>query len=459
MTNNKDTLCTYAFNSPNIDFSNNRLRMCCHAPGDDVTEADIKFYGIKLFSQFPPLVQTKKDLLSGVRSPACNYCWKIEDSGGKSPREPRHAFSTYMAKTNWFNTHDNSVINEKLDNLSNDEIEMLARFLDEPRLLEIALSNTCDLKCMYCSHMYSTQWEAELTKYKEFPIINKTHKDSLSEKYQSVFWEYFLRDGFRKVEYISFIGGEPLIINKFYIDLETILGLYESHDNQSELPPQISINIITNFNCQEKYFNKLMELIPRICRNKRLLLRIGISIESIDTRAEFIRTGTDWIRLDRNINKLFSSVQSYNDRIELGFHTALNSLCISDLPNFIKYVVNLREMYNIHISLFHNQVVFPEWLNPSILPPSYSEYVDAAIAVLKTHITDEINIPGYNKWGHYIAFLEGLSLAIKTSIKAPEVLQRFVSELDKLTSRRGLDFNGTFPEMVPFYNDIKEQYV
>lgn len=455
MTDNKGTLCAYAFNSPNIDFSNNRLRMCCHAPGDDVTEDEIKFYGTKLFSQFPPLVKTKKDLLLGIKSPACNYCWKIEESGGKSPREPRHVFSTYLANTNWFGTRDNGVINERLDNLTDEEADMLSKFLDEPRLLEIALSNTCDLKCMYCSHMYSTQWEVELIKYKEFPIIDSSRKDTLSEKYQAVFWEYFLRDGFKKVNYISFIGGEPLIINKFYTDLETILNIYETHTNQAELPPKISINVITNFNCQEKYFNKLLELIPRICKNERLTLRIGISIESVADRAEFIRTGTNWNRLDSNIHRLLEAVQIYNDKIEIGLHTALNSLCVSDLPNFFRYVVDLRKTYNRHISLFHNQVVFPEWLNPSILPPSYARYIDESIAILKSHMHNEDNISSHDKWSYYIAFLEGLKLSIETSVKSPAIAHKFISELDKLTFRRHLDFNATFPEMIDFYNQIK----
>ena len=221
---NKKTLCIWAFDSPNVNFTLNQFRMCCHTGGHNITEQVIETHGTQLFTQLEPIIKMKKDLLMGIQTPACGYCWKIESAGGKSSRLSRDHFAYYIAETNWFGTKDLAEVNKRLDNITEEEAYNIAKFYDEPRLLEISLSNLCDLKCVYCNHNFSSQWAAESVKHNELnPGYISWLKSNKDSNYQKVFWEYFLRDGFKKINYISFIGGEPLIINEFYEYLDLIL--------------------------------------------------------------------------------------------------------------------------------------------------------------------------------------------------------------------------------------------
>ena len=454
---NKDTLCVHTFASPNVNFSRNEHRMCCHTKGYPITSAVINRQGPELFFQLAPLVQAKKDALMGIRPSACSYCWKIEDAGGVSPRSTHKEFVAYIAKTNWFKTQDHSEIRHKLDTLTEQGADHLARFLDHPTVLEIALTNTCDLKCMYCSPHFSTQWATELIKYGE---IRASDISTPSSDFQSVFWKYFLDSGFKHTEYISFIGGEPLIINEFYTNLEIILANYDSHVNQDELPSQININVITNLNCQEKYFNKLLDLIPKILRNPRLRFRIGVSFESVTAKSEFIRTGTDWCRFDRNLNRLYEHVSmlpdSQKSRVELGCHVTINSLAVSGLPEFFTYIVGIRNKYGIHVRLYRNQVVWPGWMSPGVLSSDFAHYIDKSIQILETNLDNCIDVNSSGSWYAYCEFLKGIKVLILSDHSDMDAICKFSSEIDKMCTRRNLNFHKTFPEMVHFYNSIKQ---
>ena len=456
MADNKNTLCISAFNSPQINFARNEHRMCCRTKGIPITPEMLDTHGTKVFYQLDDLVKTKKDLLTGIRSPKCSYCWKVEDSGGVSPRSPYDQFVEFMAHTGWFGTKDYNIISDRLSNLSDDEANMLAKHLDFPHIIEIALTNTCDLKCVYCSSHFSTQWETEMIKYKEMRPRDIT---TPSPHLRDMFWKYFLESGFKATKFISFIGGEPLIINEFYDDINLILDKFSNYENQDELQPVVIINVITNLNSPPKYFKKLLDIIPVVLANKRLRLHIGISFESTGAKTEFIRSGTDWVRFSDNIHKLFGHVTllplDEKCRIELGIHATLNALSISSLPEFSRFVVSLQADYGIHIHLYNNQVINPARYNPAILTEDYAEYVDEAINIISSNSTSTPDMIDWIKWESYCTFLQGIKNSILLPDKDQDARKSFVKEIDKLCSRRNLDFHKTFPEMVDFYNMIK----
>jgi hypothetical protein len=457
---NANTLCRFAWDYPNVNLSRNELRSCCRAGPNIVSDADVDELGTRLFSELKPLVKMKRELLQGIKTSACKTCWSIEANGSKSPRKGKDDFIEFMVKTNWFNTTDHKIISDKLSNLTDDETDALSKFLDKPRMLEIALSNVCDLKCMYCNHHYSSQWTAESLKYKDIPIERFASEFPVpSTKYKDIFWEYFLRDGYKTIEYINFIGGEPLIIDEFYEHLETVINKYETYKPLSAPLQKVCIGVVTNMNCQEKYFQKFLDVIPRILENPHLRVEIGVSLESIKERTEFIRTGTKWDRLNSNVERLIAKISSLTDdqrsRISFGFQIALNSLCISDLPAFCEYIVNLRRSTPCHIRLHHNQIAYPQWLSPSILTPDYGVYIDRAIRVLLDSGIDESHIFQGERWSSYCRYLLPVKQGIINENKNTVIQKSFITNVDKLSARRNLNFAETFPEMMDFYNSIK----
>jgi hypothetical protein len=279
-----------------------------------------------------------------------------------------------------------------------------------------------------------------------------------SSNFQSVFWEYFLNSGFKHTKFISFIGGEPLIINEFYENLERILQKYESHDNQDELLPCITINVITNLNCQPKYFEKLLKLIPRVLENPRLRFHIGVSFESVATKFEFIRTGATWKRFSNNMDELYKHIsllpKDQQKRLELGCHATMNSLAISGLLDFFVFIVNLRNKHGVHVRMYNNQAVYPSWLSPSILPADFAKYIDETISFVKLNTIEYTDIKYEMTWHSYCEFLDSIKQLILSNNKDKDAILRFPHEIDKICVRRDLNFKEAFPEMVNFYNSI-----
>jgi MoaA/NifB/PqqE/SkfB family radical SAM enzyme len=63
-----------------------------------------------------------------------------------------------------------------------------------PTMIEIAFNNTCDLKCIYCSSAFSSQWETE---DKKFNIITKQQHTPVG--FENAFWEWLTEDGVDKL--------------------------------------------------------------------------------------------------------------------------------------------------------------------------------------------------------------------------------------------------------------------
>jgi organic radical activating enzyme len=459
MSNNiKDTICVFAWDYPVLNLSRNELRYCCRARPQTLSNDDFKL-GTALFNNFIPIKQVRKDLLTGVKNADCDSCWSIEASGGKGPRSRFDIFVNFVIKNQVWPELSKEQVIEKLHSLTNEEIETLVN-LESVRMIEISLGNTCDLKCMYCNHHYSSQWATESLKYGEIHIQDVERelpriKDTI---YEDLWWAWFDKSAGSNASTINFIGGEPLIIDKFYSYSDRIIDFYENNLTNNSWR---DISIVTNFNTPVKLYNKFLTTVKKITASKQLKLDFNVSCEAIDGRAEFIRTGTDWALMVNNIDKFLAFINE-NDpsqsRIIFNFQIALNALCISDLPNFFKFVIKLQKDTGRRIHLRPNQIAYPEWLNPYILPPSYAKYIDESIAIIEEEtkiINDHSKYSPFGRWEAYVSFLKTIKQGIENPNKNNNAKKEFVINIDKLASRRNLNFNKTFPEMIEFYNECK----
>jgi hypothetical protein len=155
------------------------------------------------------------------------------------------------------------------------------------------------------------------------------------------------------------------------------------------------------------------------------------------------------------INKLKKENVHYaENKIVVNFMSALNALCISDLPNFFNWVVNLQNIYNIPINIRGSQVVYPRWLSPSILPKSFLEYIEKSIIILENGKLEN-NKYLFGCWTNYINHLKEVAKGIESTDKDIKSRKSFINNIDILTSRRNLDFAKVFPEMIEFYEMCK----
>jgi len=442
-----DTICDLKWNYPIFNLDRGEFRSCCRTPSRKVDQGELDSIGIDAFLNSKHQLQSRLDLIQGKKHADCQSCWKLENSGMTSPRHSTVQFAELLHKKK--NTPGEFIYNEdalRIDLNSITDINDPVLTSYHPYMLEISLGNTCDMKCMYCSHHYSTQWGSEKIKWgeitqeqldREFPKA----PDGFNEKY----WEWF--DTVKlHLGRLGIIGGEPLIMPEFYQFADRLIESIESVKDQRK--QKMSFWIVTNMNTPPNYLEKFFKYLPKL--TEVFNVEILVSMESVGERAEYIRNGVNWNRFVNNLDKLLSRKDL---NFTFGFILSLNVLNISSLKEFVQFAENLYLKYDKPIALKHNIISFPDWQSPFILTPDFADYVEDCIEYMKTR-TDVMPIVQdyFGRWDQYIIFLETLSASIKNGVgdKSAE-RKKFASWFDTYDHRRNLKLLETFPEYVGFY--------
>ena len=175
-----------------------------------------------------------------------------------------------VAERNWYtDIAENKVI--PITDITNDHLQNL----------DIRWSNTCNLSCVYCDSMFSSQW-AQLRRE---PEQRTDFGDNLSNIIQHI------TDNRTTIKNIALLGGEPLL-QKENIQLLDIV------------PEDVHINIITNLSvplANNKIFKRLLEM-------KNVMW--DISFETVDQRFEYVRRGSKWSTMILNLRMLQDAVQN-----------------------------------------------------------------------------------------------------------------------------------------------------
>jgi hypothetical protein len=449
----QDTVCEFKWNYPIFQMDRGEFRSCCRTPSRPVTEKQLQQKGIDAFLNSDHLKQSRLDSIKGIRHSDCKACWSLEDKGMDSPRRPE-GFWNFMRREGMIPRdqlsipYDPANIKEHLEKVTTTDHKFIEA--KKPYMLELSLGNTCDLKCMYCNHHYSTQWATEMIKTgditqeqydREFP--------KAAPSFESKFWEWFDRVGRFHIHRVNIIGGEPLIIPKFY---EYVDIMKDKLKPLEKIPKRVKpiLCIVTNLNTPPNYFNRFMDRLPAIA--EVFDVEILVSMESLGERAEYIRNGLDWDRFTSNIDSLFSRKDvAFN----AGFLMTVSVLSIATTKDFIQYATELSRKHNRPIHLKQNIVNYPKWHSPMMLPPSFASYLDDAIEYMEQNVSSMPDtVDFFGRYDQYIIFLKSLSDAIKNNTgnynKDKTDFHRWFTTYDEI---RKLNFKKTFPEYINFWDD------
>jgi hypothetical protein len=139
------------------------------------------------------------------------------------------------------------------------------------------------------------------------------------------------------------------------------------------------------------------------------------------------------------------------EKFSFNIMSALNALAIPDLPNFYRFIVGIQNKYDIPVNVRGSQVVYPTWIQPSILTESFAENLDEAIEILSNNKLPEKKYR-FGPWLYYISHLQEVKKAILDPEKNLQNRREFVYYIRLLEERRGINFRKTFPELVDFFN-------
>jgi hypothetical protein len=404
-------------------------------------------YGTDIFLNTDYQKKRRMEMLQGVQHSDCKSCWSLEQAGAKSLRGNNpYGFIDYANKHQMFQEFTPPTLIEIANQVTIDSKILES---NNPFMLEVSLGNTCDMKCMYCNHVYSSQWAAESLKNNSINIeIYKQVQSNPNERFINLFWEWVNTKAKHSLDRIGIIGGEPLITPEFYDFLDKLLEVYADKE-----VPKTRIWVVTNLNATNNYYNKFLEYIPKL--SEKFILEVHISMEALNDQAEYIRNGLEWNRFESNVNKLFASKAD----IELAFLPSVTALAIPRFPKFLKWVYDLSKTHNKAVMLKQNIVTHPDVQSPFILPFEFADYLDPAIDWMQSISVDMPDVSDkFGTWPGYTDFLIKLRDGIRFNKNDNTMLkQRFATWFDDFDSKRNLNFVNTFPELAKFYDECKTQ--
>lgn len=444
----EDVICKWRWSYPVIHISRGEVRTCDKPVNLVLTEADFEKYGTDAFINHPYFIERRREKLLGLRHSDCFTCIKLESRGIQSTRMGKEPFEKYM----------NEVVGIR-GNLRDFSGHITPKLLraDYPDILELSLSNLCNLKCIYCSPTFSTLWEKEDI---EFGRMSSKDTEELRfrappsmEKY---FWLWVdqIKESLRR---IIFIGGEPTINPSFLTYIEKLSEVLGS-SRHCRGGGRVHLNIISNFNTPPVQFDKVLDRLEKMTTN--FDIHLEASGEAFAERSEYIRSGLVWDRYTRNIQEV---LKRKNPKIRFGVQMAINALCLSSLPDLLKMVVLLQDEHGIAIDYKENFVVAPEYLAPYVLTPDFAAHVDRAIQIVQTKLADPAANPhqfehesSASRWKKYLSFLDSLKRGILDAKPEPRLRKEFRAFVDEMDRRRKTNFVQVFPEYEDFYKSCPQ---
>lgn len=241
--------------------------------------------------------QLRLNMLEGKKSDICNFCYSHEKA---SP----HSFRTYSMDN--FADRFDEVMDMTHKDGTVDEFKM--------RYFDIRFSNICNFKCRTCGTEFSSQWALEdrKTYNPDGPIIIHVD-DGKGDVLQEII------DQVDHIDLAYFAGGEPLITEEHYVILEEMI-----RKGRTDTVLRYNTNASTISYKQYDIFD-LWKHFDRI--------ELSCSIDHYGERAELMRHGTDWGRVENNL-KRFRSL----DYVEFQLNTVFSIMNYSTIVEFYEYM-------------------------------------------------------------------------------------------------------------------------
>jgi len=274
--------------------------------------------------------QIKSDLLSGVKSSACQKCWNLEEYGSKSDRQVKNSALDFY----W---------DRDLESIKQDATNGK---LNDILILKLFTSNTCNATCISCSPNCSSSW-AQLAKRIDLDIPPNSNKfvdiDKIKEKVN-----------FKELKILSLIGGEPLYEKKNFELLKYLVELGNT---------EVFLSIVTNGS------------VELTSRQKQVLskfknLNFSVSIDGIESVFEYMRYPLDWTDLTNNL----TFFRELTDNISSNY--TLSNLNILYHNKTIKWFNENNIVYSV------SPVYNPSWLQPRALSESIKKLLKSQLSAV-----------------------------------------------------------------------------
>lgn len=381
--NQSDTFCVLPFVAMHVS-AQGGLRPCCMYDYQAITYK---------FGDFPAwrdqgLAELKRNLLAGVKDPRCGVCWQHEEAGAPSHRQ-RH----------------NKIFHRDLVEILQDSTG--SRDL---RMVHLDFDNLCNLKCIMCSPLFSSSIQTEIWANQEAwqlfqPVFVKEtqpwHEHPLFER---------LMQQMDSVEEIFITGGEPLMNPGTLRMLDTV---------------DLSRKTLTVTTNGTHVNDRVMDLLSRAGQ-----LHVMISLEGVGAHNDYVRYGSDWNEIQKNITRLQTLTNWKYDGI--GINHTLQVTSAWALPDLVQWCLERR------LGMTINPLVNPRQLNCTGMQDAWRHHLIDRLVVLSDSdlAQDSKTLPWIQSTVHYLRQLQ----------YDPVIGKKFLDYMIMLDGIRGTDFHATFSQ-------------
>jgi organic radical activating enzyme len=426
---------------------NGDMRICCVANASGADSGDYTVGLVKMedgqpanFSHNLPteafnndyMKSVRRTMLAGEVPASCSKCFKEEQEGIASKR---------IWETGTWHLQEQIDIKELIAETEEDgSVPYNLKYLD------LRLGHTCNLKCIMCSPHDSSMWVPEHKKV--FPIFQssliKKQMDWKANEFNNYwhenpeFWQQ-IYEQIPNIKQLYFAGGEPLLIKEHKIFLQEII--------RRGYADKISLRYNTNGILVNEEIIAIWEQFKKV--------KVGISLDAIGDRVNYIRYPTDWKVVEENLWRL----ENTSDKIRTNIALAVQILNIKHVPDFIKWKVtsNFKKLNfekNAAGQLAGGGVVgvhllwIPTWLSLRVLPKEDKLEVRKLFAELQDWLWNnytqdaefwETNPYGWKRWE---GILDWMDAEDHTNL-----LPDFREYITTMDNQRGTNFKETFPEL------------
>jgi MoaA/NifB/PqqE/SkfB family radical SAM enzyme len=277
----------------------------------------------------------RRDMINGIEPSICNKCFDQERVVGHSSR----TINNKTFKSSY----------ENIPNITNSDgivTELKLKYWD------FRFSNLCNFKCRSCGPRYSSAWVPDANKMKMSSQDKVWHIEQVDNKPNYDFLEQHINH----VEKIYFAGGEPLMMQEHWDTLELI----DRHN-------RYDVRVLYNTNLSLLTYNK-RNVLDYWKNWKKFSLHIAVSIDEIDERAEYVRSGTNWSKIEENLTAV-----SKLDNVILWPSFTVSIYNVFRIPEIIDRLIALDVITKeFNYKNFHiNVLTGPNHLRINVLPESF----------------------------------------------------------------------------------------
>jgi organic radical activating enzyme len=305
-----------------------------------------------------------------------------------------------------FENEDNNLSSKRIEYKVYDNLKTKKN----PKIIELDLSNFCNLKCIMCDANRSSQWAKTLN----FNGISKTPKQFIEA----------IGALSNDLEQLIIQGGEPSIMKEYELYFEIL--------EKKNIISNVHISVITNLtNINTKFYGLL---------KKFKSVNLSVSIDAYGKINDYIRWPSKFKKIDSNLLQICKN-KDYQNISTINIMNTINILSLFDYSSFLEWAYRMEKICN------ENNKVFQIY-NAPVNSPSFLDPIIAPIKLKEKFITDLKTFFKQNNLGQRQRFRSNITLYaryLKNSTISNEKMSRFRNEIDNMDKERNTNISKFIP--------------